>query len=103
MPSVLDPAAHSLLSSATGLWTPAAVHLSGQEHTRALCNARLSVFIRMKRRIGWRTWNVDSSMSATLLPGSIAPESSHLRGVGKEPRKIPDEPGKYLICVPYAL
>ena len=24
-------------------------------------------------------------------------------GVGKEPRKIPDEPDKYLICVPYAL
>jgi hypothetical protein len=33
---------------AAGLWTSAVVHLSGQEHTRALCNARLSVFIRMK-------------------------------------------------------
>jgi hypothetical protein len=27
-------------------------HLSGQEHTRPPCNARSSVFIRMKRRIG---------------------------------------------------
>jgi hypothetical protein len=55
-------------------------HLSSQEHTRLPCNVRSSVFIRMKLRIGWRTWNVDtSSMSATPLPGSIAPGSSPLR------------------------
>jgi hypothetical protein len=69
--------------AAAGLCTPVVIHLSGQGHTRAPCNARSSVFIRMKRRIGWRTWHADtSSMSATLLPGSIAPGSSHLRDAG---------------------
>src|SRR5439155_18290692 len=47
---------------------------------RSPCNARSSVFIRMPRRIGWRTWNVGtSSTSATHHPGSSAPGSFRLR------------------------
>jgi hypothetical protein len=47
------------------------VPLSAQEYTSLPCNARSLVFIRMKLRTGWRTWNVGTgNMSATLHPGS---------------------------------
>jgi hypothetical protein len=66
--------------AATGFCAHVVVHPSDQEHTRSPCNARSSVFIRMKLRIGWRTWHVGtSSMFATLLPGSIDPGLFHLR------------------------